>query len=155
MVGVTKYCNYPPIVKDLVGKGEIKVIGGYANPSIEKIVNLEPDLVLATDLQERFVTKLVSLGLTVITLKAERVTDVYNSILLIGRATGKYYEAIELVNELKKRIRSVWSVIRESEKVKVLPIVWLEPLYVAGKKHLLKRFDRTSWWSNVFGDKEE
>ncbi len=47
VVGVTEYCDYPPEVEDKKDKGEIVVIGGYSTPNIEKIMVLEPDLIVA------------------------------------------------------------------------------------------------------------
>ncbi len=49
VVGVTDYCNYPPEAskKDSVG--------GFADPNIEVILTLEPDLVLAGSLHEETV----------------------------------------------------------------------------------------------------
>ncbi len=47
VVGVTEYCDYPSEVEDKKDKGEIVVIGGYSTPSLEKIMDLEPDLIVA------------------------------------------------------------------------------------------------------------
>jgi iron complex transport system substrate-binding protein len=41
VVGVSDYCNYPPEAK------EKQKIGGFANPDIDKILALNPDLILA------------------------------------------------------------------------------------------------------------
>jgi iron complex transport system substrate-binding protein len=42
IAGVTRYCNFPPEVK------EIHVVGGIVDPSVEGILTVKPDLVLAT-----------------------------------------------------------------------------------------------------------
>ena len=47
VIGVTDYCDYPPEVKEKKDNGEIRSIGGYSTPSLEKIVDLEPDLIVA------------------------------------------------------------------------------------------------------------
>ena len=47
VVGVTEYCNYPSEVEERKEKGEIVVIGGYSTPSLERIMDLEPDLIVA------------------------------------------------------------------------------------------------------------
>ncbi|MCD6313156.1 MAG: ABC transporter substrate-binding protein, partial [Thaumarchaeota archaeon] len=46
VVGVTSYCNYPPEVLERVGEGKLEVIGDFTNPSLEKIIGLNPDLVI-------------------------------------------------------------------------------------------------------------
>ena len=47
VVGVTEYCDYPSEIEDKKEKGEIVVIGGYSTPSLERIMELEPDLIVA------------------------------------------------------------------------------------------------------------
>jgi outer membrane protein assembly factor BamB/ABC-type Fe3+-hydroxamate transport system substrate-binding protein len=47
VVGVTEYCDYPPEVEAKTDKDEIVVIGGYSTPSLERIMDLEPDLIVA------------------------------------------------------------------------------------------------------------
>ncbi|MEM3004470.1 MAG: ABC transporter substrate-binding protein, partial [Candidatus Bathyarchaeia archaeon] len=42
VVGVTQCCDWPPAVLEKVSRGQITLIGGYADPSIEKIVALSP-----------------------------------------------------------------------------------------------------------------
>lgn len=44
LVGRTDYCNYPASVAD------IPSIGGILNPSVEKIIRLKPDLVIASSM---------------------------------------------------------------------------------------------------------
>jgi len=43
VVGVTSYCDYPP---EALNKEKV---GGFYNPSVELVVNLTPDLILAYD----------------------------------------------------------------------------------------------------------
>jgi len=48
VIGVTDYCDYPPeAIREKKDNGEIKSIGGYSTPSLEKIVDLEPDLIVS------------------------------------------------------------------------------------------------------------
>jgi len=42
IVGVTSFCNWPPAAR------QKQRIGGFINPSIEQIVSLQPDLIIAT-----------------------------------------------------------------------------------------------------------
>ncbi len=151
IVGVTEYCNYPEKVNELKRKGEIEVIGGFTNPSIEKIIELEPDLVIAVNLQERIAMQLESLGLTVLTVKSESLRDIYTAISLIGKATGKQENAAELNRKLQTQIKSTWEKIRDiEEKAKVLHIAWLEPLYVAGGKSYVNDLISMAGGINVF-----
>ena len=61
IVGVTTFCDWP------VAARSKQRIGGFTNPSIEKIVALKPDLILATadGNRKETVLQLERLGLTV------------------------------------------------------------------------------------------
>ena len=48
VVGVTDYCNYPYNFAAWIEAGNMTSIGNYYGPSVEPIVALDPDLVLAS-----------------------------------------------------------------------------------------------------------
>ncbi len=60
VVGVTRYCAYPPEVLDL------PVIGGHLDPNFEAIVSLEPDLVVLIPSGEANARRLEALGVPVL-----------------------------------------------------------------------------------------
>ena len=156
VVGVDQFSNYPPEVEELKEKGKIEVIGGFINPNIEKIVALNPDLVIAVELQAPFVKILESLGINVIVVKSESLTDIYTSITTIGQATGQIDKAQEVISDLKQRIRSVWEKTKDiPEKLRVIHIVWLEPLMVAGQKSYINDIISIAGGINAFGDVTE
>ncbi len=106
VVGVTRYCNYPPEVLEKIGKGEITVIGGYTDPSLEKILELEPDLVIGHNLlKPEFVEKIEDAGIPIVVVKtSETIQGVYDDIELIGKACWADDAASKLVEKLKSEI---------------------------------------------------
>ena len=48
IVGVTDFCDYPYNFTEWIEAGNMTSIGSYSNPSVEPIVALEPDFVLAS-----------------------------------------------------------------------------------------------------------
>ncbi len=133
VVGVTRYCDYPHQVVKLVKEGKIQVIGGFTDPSIEKIVSLNPDLVIGCEIHEKFVPLLDSLGLNVMIVGSKSVDNVYKSIYLIGKACGVEDKALSLVDNIKDHIRDTWFKVRNASKPSVLVIAWLNPLWVTGR----------------------
>ncbi len=133
VVGVTRYCDYPNEAVKLVKEGKIQVIGGFTDPSIEKIASLNPDLVIGCKIHEKFVPLLDSLGLNVMIVGSKSVDDVYKSIYLIGKACGVEDKALSLIGNIKDHIRNIWFRVRNVSKPTVLVIVWLNPLWIAGK----------------------
>jgi iron complex transport system substrate-binding protein len=130
IAGVTNYCNYPPEAK------EKPSVGDYTAPNMEKLISLDPDLILVTEEQEDDVLpQLVSKGLTVIGIKPGSVSEVFDSINIIGAATGKTKEANDMVKDLKDRIQRVTAKtanLPESSKPKVFYIIWNDPLWTVG-----------------------
>ena len=155
VVGVTSYCNYPPEVLERVGRGEIAVIGGYTDPSLEKIVGLDPDLVIGHNLlKPEFVEKLEDAGIPVVVVKtSETIQGVYDDIKLIGKACWADEEATKLVEELKDKIAFWERQVEGAEKVDVAEIAWVNPLWVAGNGTYIHDIIEHAGGRNVFADK--
>src|SRR6266496_5259675 len=84
VVAVSDYCTYPPAVESLAR------VGGWQNSSLEKIAALRPDLVILTDAQAPFLEdKLRDLGIRSVAVPTRSLADIFVSIDVIGRATGK------------------------------------------------------------------
>ena len=155
VVGVTRYCNYPPEVLEKVGKGEITVIGGYTDPSLEKIVGLNPDLVIGHNLlKPEFVKKIEDAGIPIIVVKtSETIQGVYDDIRLIGKACWADDAASKLVEKLRSEIAFWEEQIEGVEKVDVAEIAWVNPLWVAGNGTYIHDIIEHAGGRNVFADK--
>ncbi len=130
VVGVTEYCNYPQAAKTK------PKVGGFSTVDIEKVVSLEPDLVLATQIHGKTVIPaLEKLGLTVVALTPSSLNEVLSSITLVGEVTGQDEQASKLVNNLRTRIEAVADKTRTfspNQKPRVFYITWHDPLMTAG-----------------------
>ena len=134
VVGVTEYCNYP---EEATAKPKV---GGFSTVDIEKVVSLEPDLILATRIHSKTVIPaLEELGLTVAALAPGCIDEVLNSITLVGKITGQDKQASRLVNDLRTRTESVANKTRNlapNQRPKVLYLTWHDPLMTAGTETL-------------------
>jgi iron complex transport system substrate-binding protein len=134
VVGVTEYCNYP---QEAMTKPKV---GGFSNVDIEKVVSLEPDLVLATHIHGKTVIPaLEKLGLTVVSLTPGSLNEVLDSITLVGKVTGQSKEAPEMIDDLGTRIEAVIDKTRTlspDQKPRVFYITWHDPLMTAGTETL-------------------
>ena len=131
IVAVTDYCNYPP---EAQAKPKI---GGFTTPSIEEVVALSPDLVLAASLQQKtIIPALEGKGLTIFTLDPKTLDEVLEAITLVGEITGKEEEASELVAEMQKRIKAVTdktsSLLLQEQRPRVFYVTWHDPLMTCG-----------------------
>jgi len=126
LVGVTRYCDYPEAAQSK------QKIGEFSNINIEKIVEIQPDLILATSMhRDEVVPQLERLGLTVLIFNPKDIATVLESIELIGSVTGRKKEASQLVTEMRNRVKLVTDktdALPEIQKPRVFYILWHDPL---------------------------
>jgi iron complex transport system substrate-binding protein len=130
VVGVTDHCDFPAEARN------ISAVGGYAGFNTEKILELEPDLVLGEAGNDKdTLDNLRKHGLTVVTLESKTVEDILDNILLVGSITGNENKSMEIVDGMREAvglIKEQAGSMTDSERPRVLYLVSLEPMYVAG-----------------------
>lgn len=133
LVGVTTFCDFP-----LAAREKPKV-GGIVNPSLEAIVGLRPDLVLATTEgnRESTVEQLTALGIPTYVVSPKTFSGVLESILRIGSLSGRDEAAQRLVNDLRRRAAQVVEATGRRPQPRVLYVVWADPLVVPGRATLI------------------
>jgi len=148
VVGVTDWCDYPPEAL------EKEKVGSYDTPDIEKIVALNPDLVLvAYGTTMDVINNLVGLGLTVFGIKSTDLDDVLNDIRTVGNITGKKAEANALTSEMESRIEAVTDESSElEERPRVFYIVWHDPLWTAGSETFIHELIEKGGGVNICQD---
>ncbi|MDI6639460.1 MAG: ABC transporter substrate-binding protein [Methanocellales archaeon] len=150
VVGVTEYCNYPP---EALQK---KKIGGFVTVSIEKVVDLNPDLVLAdAHFHRTFVEELEKLGLSVVALRSDDMDEILEDIELIGKITGREEIAQELTANMGNRIKAITDKTKnltEAQLPKVLFIYELDPLRVSGPGSLAHILIQLAGGHNIAAD---
>jgi iron complex transport system substrate-binding protein len=155
VVGVTEYCNYPPEVQNL------EQIGGFSAKtiSVEKIVALEPDLVLSVgEIQQPVIEALERVNITVVALDPDTFDDVYASIGLVGRLTGHEEEAAQVMVEMKDLVASVTgkvAIIPQEERLRVYWEVFDEPRMTAGPSTFQGQLIELAGGINIFADVTE
>ncbi len=133
VVGVTNFCDYPEEAK------KKQKIGGMSNPSLEGVVSLKPDIVVMTTdgNPKEFQERLHSLKIRTYVFKAHRLSELSRAIREMGLAldikdnANSFASQIETtINRLKTKRQ--WTSIINSQRKKILFIIWPEPLIVAG-----------------------
>lgn len=135
IVGVTDFDNYPEEAtkKEKVGGIEFNV---------EKIISLQPDLVLAhassAETAKAGLQQIKDAGIAVLVVNnATNFDEVYDSISMIGTAAGEKKKADELIADMKKKIDEITTKaegIKEADEKSVYVEVAPAPeIYAAGK----------------------
>jgi iron complex transport system substrate-binding protein len=148
VVGVTDYCDYPPEAL------EKEKVGAYDTPDIEKILALNPDLILvAHGTTMDVINNLVGLGLTVFGIKTTDLDDLLNDIRTVGNITGKKVEADALTSEMESRIQAVTAQTEGlEERPRVFYIVWNDPLWTAGSDTFIHELIEKAGGVNICGN---
>ena len=116
VVGVDTYSDYPEAAT-LKTK-----VGDAFNPSLEKIAELEPDLIL-TIKQEQLNRELGALGLKSMVIDPEDINGIFKDIILVGEINGTGREADELVEAMQDSISQVTALIVDTPASSVFFIV--------------------------------
>src|SRR5437016_406932 len=95
IVGVSGYTVRPPEARDK------PKISAFINAKFDKIVALEPDLVLAfSDLQADLTAELVRRGLNVVTFNQRSIDEILQMIRMVGALVGCQGEAEALADRM-------------------------------------------------------
>ncbi len=129
LAGDTTYCDIPPAA---TAKPHI---GSPQEPSLEAIVALHPDLVLATTSINRAETAdaLLKIGVPVYTSAPHTITGMLSSTATIADLLGARERGAKLVAELQQRLDKLHAALQDRPMVHVLFVVWEDPLISIGQ----------------------
>ncbi|MBU1260715.1 MAG: ABC transporter substrate-binding protein [Planctomycetes bacterium] len=157
VIGVSEFCNWPPEAK------KIPKVGGLLNPNYEAVVAARPDLVITFDDMAEAENKFAALGIETLVVKHDRLDEILDSILTIGRHCDKAEKADQIVNEIRDKIRKIQSRIPDTNKPKVLISVGHEysqnpkalprNIYIAGDDGFYSEMIKFAGGQNAYGGK--
>lgn len=129
VVGVSDYCNYPAAARTRPH------VGAPLNPSLESIVALQPDLVVAAKSANRreTVDELARLGIATYATDAHSVEQVLTSIEHLSDALGIAESGHQLTGALRTRLAQLQQQLAGRTPKRVLLVVWHEPLISIGR----------------------
>ena len=114
LVGRTDYCVYPPQAQ------EIPSIGGISNLNVEKIVSLNPDLVISGSMiPQKSSQQLEQMGIPIVcVIEKQRFDGLYENISKIGQLVGRTSEADSLVELMKTQLQSLTQQLNNTNTVR-------------------------------------
>ncbi len=130
LVGITDYTVYPA-----QAAREKPSVGKVVNPSLEHIIALHPDLVLA--LPEfngaETIAGLERLGIPVFLFSTGDIANIYRSVESVGRVMGREREASDLIAQLRAREAKVRAQAEGKPRPSVVLVLSIDPLITAGR----------------------
>ena len=148
LVGRTKYCDYPPEVKN------VPEIGDTMTPSIERIIALKPQVVLVSTASqlEAFTKQLDEQKIAVYVTDPRSLEEVFRSISTLGDLLGTHDRTAKLVADLRRRADVVATAVNPAKPITVFYQVSDEPLYTIGRGSYLTDLVRRAGGVSVTAD---
>jgi iron complex transport system substrate-binding protein len=149
IVGVTRYCNYPQQAQ------KKERIGGMVDLDLEKVISLQPDLVIAFRGNPlRLIRRLKNLQLSVFVLEqGTTLESVFSLIDRIGLITHREKAAASLVDDLNKDYKRV---LDHLASVKHIPKVYInihgKGLWTCGRDSFLNDLVNKAKGFNIAGE---
>lgn len=149
IVGVSDYCDYP---SEALSKEKV---GNAFAINVEKIIELEPDVVLLySESQPEAIEQLKANGITIMIYSPETTDEIFDTITQLGKITGTVDKADQLVSKLIEKRDIIVSKVKGAEKVKVFYQVWDEPLMTAGVGSYIDELITLAGGVNIAADGE-
>ncbi|MCP3980689.1 MAG: ABC transporter substrate-binding protein [bacterium] len=128
VVGIGEFGPWPASIAGL------PVVGGYASPNVEQLLQLDCDALLTTDSRSADAAhaRLEALGIDVLALDTSTHEGVFDSLETLGTRFGRQMAAAELALDLRTRLDALRGRGAGLEKRRVLFVVGRDPLFVAG-----------------------
>jgi len=151
VVGVDRFSRYPP---EALRKPKI---GDYANPNLEAIAALRPDLVIIPVNPVKLAERLAVLRLKVLEIDQESIAKLYESFRMIGQATGATAQAAQLESTVRGQLEAVRARAAPLKKTRMMFVVGRTPnrldgLIVVGQASYLNEIIALAGGENVFRD---
>ena len=144
VVAVTPFCDYPP-------EAQSKTHLGGTNPSIEQILALKPDLVLAPQdiIQQSLLLNLDRVKVPIFVLQAAQLEDVLAQIQTVARMFDRSKAGDELAATIRQRIAVVKERTQSLAHPRVLYVLNTDPLQTVGPGSFIHQLIEAAGGANI------
>lgn len=113
IIANTEFCDFP------VESKNIQKVGGYGSVSLEKVVNLNPTIILNQDYDKKLNQSLKDLNFKTLVYKTNSLEDIKYTIEDLGDVFNKNEEAKKLNNEIEHSLESLKNIV-ENKKILIV-----------------------------------
>lgn len=148
LVGTVTYSNYPPQA------ASIPVVGSYNAFSTEKIIELQPDLVVMWGSGNGMQTlpTLESLGIPVYVSELRTLWDIPRSIRRLARLAGTDIAGEAEAARIEKALNDLREQYGSKKSISVFYQIWNQPLQTINREHLISDLISLCGGRNIFAD---
>ncbi|MFT2090345.1 cobalamin-binding protein [Paraglaciecola sp. 2405UD69-4] len=148
IIGTTAHADYPEDANNILR------VGNYARLQIEKILQLNPDVIIAwkTGNPSDDLARLEKYNLKVVYTAPTQLEDVAAEILMLGELTGRNEAAKALAAKYLTRLTSLKKTYSQLTPVKIFYEMWSRPLRTVANNALLQQQVELCGGFNPFAD---
>ncbi|MCL1146342.1 cobalamin-binding protein [Shewanella marinintestina] len=148
IVATTEYADFPEAALD------IPRIGGYHGVQIERILELNPDLVVvwASGNKAEDITRIKELGFKVFDSNPDTLEAVADELESLGELTGHQAQAKQVADDYRVKLAKLRSDNFAKAEVKVFYQLWSTPLMTVAKNSWIQQIISVCHGDNVFVD---
>lgn len=148
IVGTVDYSDFPEAAKD------IPRIGGYYGLQLEKILMLQPDIILAwqSGNKQADLEQLERLGLNIIYSKPNQIIDVAHELRHFGKVLGKSAQAEKVAKAFEQRLQLLTQRYQNKPPVQVFYQLWSNPMMTINQHTWLHQLLTICQGRNVFAN---
>jgi iron complex transport system substrate-binding protein len=149
LVGRTDYDTDPALA-------HLPSVGGGLEPSPERLISISPDLVVrfAAESDRATPAHLDRAGIPHLAVRPDQVDDIRRAIGLLGRVTGRSFEADSLIRALDRELAEVAGAVEGAPRPRVAFLLGGDPPWLVGPGTFLHEILEVAGGENVFSDLE-
>ncbi len=147
LVGVTTFCKkvLPPDKKNL------PIIGTITDINLEKILQLNPDIVIGTTLTRPYYINLLrKFKIEVKIFSSPRdFIQLCNEFREISQLVGAKNEGEKIINSVEFQLKKIRDKVKNTSSPKVFVQIGVEPLFTAGRNSIINDFIKYAGGMNI------
>ncbi|MCK8137659.1 cobalamin-binding protein [Pseudoalteromonas sp. 2CM28B] len=150
IVGTLDYADYPQEAT------KIERIGGYNGISIEKLLMLKPDMVIAwkSGNQAEDLAKIKRLGIELYLSDPRFIEGVASEILKLGQITGHIEQSKQVAETFTAKLNAIKVTQKDKTTLTGFYQLWPEPMMTVSKNTWINQLIETCQVTNVFANSD-
>lgn len=150
IVGTLDYADYPQEAT------KIERIGGYNGISIEKLLMLKPDMVIAwkSGNQAEDLAQIKRLGIELHLSNPRSIEGVAKEILKLGQLTGRIEQSKKVAEAFTVKLNAIKATQQNKTTLTGFYQLWPEPMMTVSKNTWINQLIETCQVTNVFADSD-
>jgi len=148
IIGTLEYADYPEAALD------IPRIGNFNGIQIEKVVELQPDLIIAwkTGNKSSDIEKLKSLGFKIYHSHPQNISEISKELRTLGKLTGLIDKAEIAAQKVSAQYQSIKNRYNDKKSVSVFYQLWHDPIRTIGPNNWTQSLIDDCNGRNIFDD---